>query len=235
MTAGTFIQTNACRGTTKAFFAQLYMLFRCKTMIPYVGSIKQRWTSSCSGLLSVLLLVFLSLWHPEDSIFVHAACSIWAKARSRIEQKGCISYDWQMNSQAVCDEKCWPTQHVIVFLYVYLFLNSQDLRFSVSGALSCNRNEIRASAGEFSPDSLHITRLTLLSLWWYNPCAHRQTCAHFTAHWHTCMHTHPHANINLRTALSEWAQAAPLIFPPVACLEFSKQTMLDPALFCWGV
>lgn len=106
------------------------------------------------------------------------------------------------------------------------------LRFSVSGAVSCNSNEIRGFCWDIFPDSLHITWLTLLSLWWYNPTAHQQTWAHLNARWLSCMRTHPRTNINLLAGLKVSELKMSLIFSPVACLEFSLQTKLDLALFC---
>lgn len=114
---------------------------------------------------------FLSL-HLEDPRFVHASSLVWVKQTSWIEQTGCISCDWQIPIL-----KRRPTEYIIASIHVCVFLNSWGSDFVFLGTINCDRNEIKASAGKFSPDSLHITSLSLLSLRWYNPSAHRQTGA----------------------------------------------------------
>lgn len=159
---------------------------------------------------------------------MNASSLVWVKQTSWIKQIECISCDWQMNTAPVCDENHRPTEYVIGSRHACAFLNSWDSDFVFLGTLSCNSNEIKASAGKFSPDSLHITRMTLLSLWRYNPSAHRQTCARLNACLHTCIRNHPHRNTSLLTALTEWAPAVHYLSP---CSLFRIQ-LADKAWSC---
>lgn len=125
-------------------------------------------------------------------IFVRASSLVWVKQTGWIEQTGCISCDWQMNTHPVCDERRRPTEYVIVSLHVCVFFSTAEALILCLKALwAATGTRLRASAGKFSPDSLHITRLTLLSLWWCNPSAHRQTCAHLSASLHARTRAHP--------------------------------------------
>lgn len=140
---------------------------------------------------------------------MHASSVVWVKQTSWIEQTGCITVtDRWIHFLFVMRNVA--QQSMLSFLSMSVFFcNSWGSGFVFWGTVSCSRNEIKASAGKFSPDSLHITWLTLLSLWWYNPSAHRQTWAHLNAHLHTFLRTNLHTNINLVTAQAEWTPTVP--------------------------
>lgn len=91
---------------------------------------------------------------------------------------------------------------------VCVCLNSLDSGFVFLGTINHNRNEIKASAGIFSPKSLHITLLSLLSRGDIIPV---HICKHAHTRTHACTRTHPHTNINLLTALTEWVPAVPYL------------------------
>lgn len=142
-----------------------------------------------------------------------------------------------MNTHPACDENRSPAEYVIVSLHICVFsLDSWGSGLVFRGTVSGNRNEIKASAWKFSPDSLHITWLSLLSLRWYNPSAHRQTRAHLNARLNMCMRIQPPTCKHKPPCRPVWVNPnRPLSTFFVACLEFSLQTKLDPALFCRAV
>ena len=132
-------------------------------------------------------------------IFVRASSLVWVKQTSWIEQTGCISCDWQMNTHPVCDERRRPTEYVIVSLHVCVF--SQQLRLWFRVFRHCELQQER-DYGLLLGNSLQIACISLD--WLYCPCgdvipAHIGKHAHTWAQVCTHAHTHVHTPTHIQT------------------------------------
>lgn len=189
-------QRSQCATTRKPLILSLWALF---------------FQISCSF---IEFFFFFSSLHLEAPGFVRASTSVWVKQTSWIEQTGRITVTGRWIRIPLVMEKRSPAEYVIVSLHICVpSLNSCGSGLVFRGTVSGNGNEIKASAWKFSPDSLHITWLSLLSLRWYNPSAHRQTRAHLNARLHMCMRAQPPTCKHKppRRPASEWTPAVPYL------------------------